>query len=131
MQVPTLQHESPSSKAMTKKISAKKSTCFSSNAKYAKRGSTPTSAAAFMNGGDYALQSTDIRRRYMRRGSKAPTMMHLSNKDRAQIEESCCYENIKNVNTFPINRRLSLMSLLNGHFDQVTIVDNPTSTINF
>jgi hypothetical protein len=167
MQVPSLvQHKLPSSSTtMGKKVTPKKAVGFaSSTAKFSRRRrrnsstifaspsipSIPQAATIVEMIGsnlcDYELQSTDIRRRYMRRGSKAPTMMQLSKKDRAQIEETTsCHDYHDGINehqNHPVcnrsydtsavvvqdvvtsGRRLSIMSILNCHFDQVTIVDD-------
>jgi hypothetical protein len=126
---PPLQQPLTTSRIMTKKEMPKKSVAFSSNVKFTRKNSIPLQPG-LMIGSDYALQSTDVRRRYMRRGSKAPNMMHLSSKDRSQIEESYT-TGISFDNRCPAVRRLSTMSILNCRFDQVTLLEDNHGTLQF
>jgi len=73
---------------------------------------------------DSGLQSIDKRRRYMRRGSKSPSMFKLS-PDQIQKIALPSYDEIVQKNYTPSKkeRRLSLMSALKVHLERASIVD--------
>lgn len=80
---------------------------------------------------DYELQSTDKRRRYMRRGSKAPSMFFISEEEIIRLqEETPDTEKLEQERqcTLKQTRRLSVMAALKCHFDNVSLLDNHSTT---
>ena len=116
----------------TTKCIPKKSVAFTKVSKFqnkrsslSKNGMTPVFVY-----GDAALQSPDTRRKYMRRGSKAPSMMFFTKDDRSRLEEE--FPDIDVVQPLALvtqqqhqqQRRHSIMTVLKCHFDQVNLLDN-------
>jgi hypothetical protein len=100
----------------TVKVMPKKAVSFSQACKY----SFPPQAACAMQN-DSFLQSTDKRRKYMRRGSKSPSMLQYSSDLIESIDEEVSV--VKANTEFPSNgaRRMSLMSALQINFKNSSI----------
>lgn len=72
---------------------------------------------------DEVLQSTDHRRRYQRRGSKAPSMLLLSVNDLANIQEVQPCPEKATCTTTSDKRRMSLMTALKQNLERSCILE--------
>jgi hypothetical protein len=110
-------------KSSKKNLKRRSSDSFGSFVKF----ETPSICAKPLN--DSSLQSTDKKRRYMRRGSKSPSMLTLSFK--LECLDSDFSETKENIALSPQRRRLSLMSALKLSFEQTMIApDNGESSMS-
>jgi hypothetical protein len=107
---------SNSSKSITKRIPSK-AVSFSKACKYS------FSPKAICKQNDSFIQSTDKRRRYMRRGSKCPSMLQFSCDKIECIEKEISVEKTSSKFISNEGRRLSLMSTLKVNFEKSAIID--------
>lgn len=107
---------SSSAKHISLKDSSKRVVSFGKSVKFEAPNKPESSGSA-----DASLQSIDKRRRYMRRGSKCPSMLLMSHDQIQKLESECEVEKV----TFASNkeRRLSLMSALRINLERAAIVD--------
>jgi hypothetical protein len=84
--------------------------------------SFPPKAVSTMQS-DLCLQSTDKRRKYMRRGSKTPSMLMPSIVDLEYVEEEVSIEKMVARFNASTERRMSLMSALEINFEKASIID--------
>jgi hypothetical protein len=83
----------------------------------------PNKAPASIMQSDSSLQSTDKRRNYMRRGSRTPAMLMLSNEDLKSFEEAVSVEKMITHFISLKERRMSLMSGLEINFEKASIIE--------
>jgi hypothetical protein len=108
----------PNLSKSTSKQLPNKAVAFSKACKH----SFPAKAVCTMQN-DSSLQSTDKRRRYMRRGSKCPTMLQFSIDEVKSSEEEVSVEKTNTETISNKGRRLSLMSALKSNFEKSAIID--------
>lgn len=102
--------KSLSTSSQSSKSDAKRAVSFSKSCKF----DIPSKQA------ESGLQSSDTRRRYMRRGSKSPSMFKLQKLNISELEKewlSSCKEEEEQP------RRLSLMSALKLNLEKASIID--------
>jgi hypothetical protein len=97
----------------------KRAVSFSKACKY----SFPAQAGCSMHN-DVFLQSTDKRRKYMRRGSKSPAMLQFASGQVESIEEEASVEKTNTDYMSNPGRRLSLMSALQMNFEKSANIDS-------
>jgi hypothetical protein len=100
------------SHALSQKDNAQRSFTFGRSIKFA-------SPSRKFSGSDNALQATNPRRRYMRRGSKCPAMLFMTAAQLYQLED---------VGRIHKERRLSLMSALRSTLESTSLMDNLDNT---
>lgn len=108
-----------------KKESLRRAVCFSQCAKY----TAPSKQSEKSNNVEKGLQADNKGRRYMRRGSKCPSMLILSFKEKNHREEAA--EAVPSITALASmelkQRRLSLMSALKTSLEKATLIESESS----